>query len=511
MWENAAALRTPLRGSAASPPVVLGGAAMMVPGCSAAGAPGAAGKVARVPPRVRFSPSPTGPFHVGGARSALFNWLFARHHDGAFLLRNEDTDPVRSEQRWLEGILDGLRWLGLEWDEEIVHQSQRRDAHVAAADELISRGGAYWCGCTPEEIEARKGPGGGYDGFCRERGLGPSADHVVRFRVPDGGSTTVHDLIRGDATFEHATIDDFVLVRRGGAPMFVLANVVDDAFQQVTHVIRGEEHLSTTPKYILIRRALELGEDPVFAHLPLLVNEKRQKLSKRRDKVALLQYRDEGYLPEAMRNYLGLLGWAPRGDEEIVPVETMIEQFRLEDVSRAAAFFDEKKLQHVNAHYLRAMSLDDFTAAARPFLVTRLGEGFDEALFASVAELVQTRVRLLSEVGGMVAFLFGDVEIDEDSWASAVAKNEWSPDVLTDAAEAFAELPWQAEALQAATLEICERRELKLRKAQAPIRVAVTGSTVGLPLFESLEALGREATLDRLRRAVDRAAAGTTS
>lgn len=460
-----------------------------------------------MPPRLRFSPSPTGPFHVGGARSALFNWLYARHHGGQFLLRNEDTDPVRSEARWLEGILDGLRWLGLEWDEEIVHQSQRRDAHVEAAEQLIAGGHAYWCACTPEEIEARKGPGGGYDGFCRDRGLGPSPDHVVRFRVPDGGSTTVHDVIRGDATFEHSTIDDFVLVRRGGAPMFVLANAVDDAFQRVTHVVRGEEHLSTTPKYILIRRALDHGEDPVFAHLPLLVNEKRQKLSKRRDKVALLQYRDEGYLPEAMRNYLACLGWAPRGDEEIVPVETMIEQFRLEDVSKSPAFFDEKKLQAFNAHYIRALAVEDFAAACEPFLRDRLGEGFDRELFDGVAPLVQERVRLLSEVPGMVAFLYGDVEIDEDAWSGGVAKFDWSADVLAEAADTFAELPWEAEALQAATLELCERRELKLRKAQAPIRVAVTGSTVGLPLFESLEALGREATLDRLRRAIDRAAA----
>src|SRR5687768_1334436 len=217
-----------------------------------------------MPPRVRFSPSPTGPFHVGGARSALFNWLFARREGGAFLLRNEDTDPVRSEARWLEGILDGMRWLGMDWDEEIVHQSERRDAHIEAATQLYEGGHAYWCDCTPEQIEERKGPGGGYDGFCRDRGLEPSEERALRFRVPEG-STTVVDVIREQAVFENAVIDDFVIVRRGGHPIFVLANAVDDLFQEISHVIRGEEHLSTTPKYLLIRHALGRADDPVFA------------------------------------------------------------------------------------------------------------------------------------------------------------------------------------------------------------------------------------------------------
>ena len=460
--------------------------------------------VRAVPPRARFCPSPTGPFHVGGARTALFNWLFAKREGGLFLLRNEDTDPVRSSDVWLEGILDGLRWLGLEWDEDIVRQSERRDAHLDAAHRLLDAGHAYWCDCTPEAIQERKGPGGGYDGFCRDRGLGPSDEHVVRFRVPDDGATTVVDVVRDSATFENATIDDFVIVRRGGAPMFVLANVVDDDFQRVTHVIRGEEHLSTTPKYLLIRHALGLTDDPVFAHLPLLVNEKRQKLSKRRDKVQLLQYRDEGYLAEAMRNYLAVLGWSPRDDEEIVPVETMIEQFRLEDVSRAPAFFDEQKLQHFNAHYIREMSEADFVATATSWVEPQVA-GFDADVFGQVAPLAQTRVRLLSEIAPMVAFLFtDDVETDEASWEKAIVRNEWSRDVLREAAEAFAACAWDAETLKDTVLAVGERHGLKLGKAQAPIRVAVTGSTVGLPLFESLEALGRERTLFRVESALAR-------
>ena len=460
--------------------------------------------VSAVTPRARFSPSPTGPFHVGGARTALFNWLFARGNGGQFLLRNEDTDPGRSEERWLEGILDGMRWLGLDWDEDIVRQSERRDAHLAAAERLVETGHAYWCDCTPEAIEARKGPGGGYDGFCRERGLGPSDDHVIRFAVPPEGTTTVVDVIRDSATFENAAIDDFVIVRRGGAPIFVLANVVDDDFMRITHVIRGEEHLSTTPKYILIRHALDLGTDPVFAHLPLLVNEKRQKLSKRRDKVQLLQYREEGYLAEAMRNYLALLGWSPGDDEEFVSVETMIERFRLEDVSRSPAFFDQQKLQHFNAHYIRERPEPEFAEAARPYVEGAV-QGFDADLYARVAPLAQTRVKTLSEVPGLLGFLFrDDVEIDEASWEKAIVKNEWSADVLRDAQALYPDCAWESEALKDATAALGERRGLKLGKAQAPIRVAVTGSTVGPPLFESLEALGREETIERIAGALER-------
>jgi glutamyl-tRNA synthetase len=464
--------------------------------------------VTNVSVRARFCPSPTGPFHVGGARTALFNWLFARGNGGSFLLRNEDTDPVRSEERWLEGILEGMRWLGLDWDEDIVHQSTRREAHLEAATTLIESGHAYWCDCTPEAIAARRpadAQPGGYDGFCRDRGLGPSDDHVVRFRVPGDGTTTVVDVVRDQAAFENATIDDFIIVRRGGAPMFVLANVVDDDFQQVTHVIRGEEHLSTTPKYLLLRHALGMGEDPVFAHLPLLVNEKRQKLSKRRDKVQLLQYRDEGYLAEAMRNYLALLGWNPRDGEEITTVEKMIDQFRLEDVSRAPAFFDEQKLQHFNAHYIRELSPEEFAEAARPFVEPRV-ERFDPELFAEVAPLAQTRVRTLAEVPALLGFLFTtEPDIDPASWEKGVLKNDWSKAILTSALASFAGFDrWRADDLKDLVTSLGDEHGLKLGKTQAPIRVAVTGNTVGPPLFESLEALGRDATVERVQRAVER-------
>jgi glutamyl-tRNA synthetase len=460
---------------------------------------------------VRFSPSPTGPFHVGGARTALFNWLFARGRQGEFLVRNEDTDPVRSSEHWLEGIFDGLRWLGLDWDGEIVNQSDRKPAHLAAAQQLVDSGHAYWCDCTAEDIERRKGPGGGYDNFCRDRGLGPGEDRVVRFRVPEG-STTVDDVVRGGTTFDNSLIDDFVIVRRGGAPIFVLANTVDDEYQQITHVIRGEEHLPTTPRYLMLRRALGYGEDPVFAHLPVLVNEKRQKLSKRRDKVALLEFRDQGYTAEAMRSYLALLGWSPRDGDEFAPLERLVEEFRLEDVTRAPAFFDVQKLQHINAHYLREMTPEAFAEAARPWVEGDAApwpeQSFDWDRFVALAPLVQTRVKLLSEVPELVAFVFQDaVEIDEAAWEKAIERNAWSADVLRDAVADYAGVPWEAEALKDATAAIAERHGVALRKAQAPVRVAVTGTTVGLPLFESLELLGREPVRARLEHALERVGA----
>ncbi|MEA2243002.1 MAG: glutamyl-tRNA synthetase [Solirubrobacteraceae bacterium] len=460
---------------------------------------------------MRFSPSPTGPFHVGGARTALFNWLFARGRQGEFLVRNEDTDPVRSSEHWLEGIFDGLRWLGLDWDGEIVNQSDRKPAHLAAAQQLVDSGHAYWCDCTAEDIERRKGPGGGYDNFCRDRGLGPGEDRVVRFRVPEG-STTVDDVVRGGTTFDNSLIDDFVIVRRGGAPIFVLANTVDDEYQQITHVIRGEEHLPTTPRYLMLRRALGYGEDPVFAHLPVLVNEKRQKLSKRRDKVALLEFRDQGYTAEAMRSYLALLGWSPRDGDEFAPLERLVEEFRLEDVTRAPAFFDVQKLQHINAHYLREMTPEAFAEAARPWVEGDAApwpeQSFDWDRFVALAPLVQTRVKLLSEVPELVAFVFQDaVEIDEAAWEKAIERNAWSADVLRDAVADYAGVPWEAEALKDATAAIAERHGVALRKAQAPVRVAVTGTTVGLPLFESLELLGREPVRARLEHALERVGA----
>ncbi len=455
-------------------------------------------------PRFRFAPSPTGYLHVGNARAALFNWLEARRIGGEFLLRIEDTDRERSRNELTENILDSMRWLGLDWDGEIVHQADNLDAHVTGAHSLLDAGAAYWCDCTPEDVDGRRTDKGasGYDGHCRERGVATGPTTALRFRVPDGVTIDFHDLIRGDVSFDGATIEDFVLLRSSGLPVFLLSNAMDDASMGITHVVRGEDHVNGTPKYLLLRDALGLGRPDVFAHLPMLVNESRKKLSKRRDSVAVGDFRDRGYLPEAMRNYLALLGWGPKDDVEIRPIDEIIERFRLDDVNPAPAFFDEQKLEHFNAEYVRALSTDAFVEAVLPFLTQP-----DATLepIRRLAPALQQRVRLLPDAEPMVDFLHLDVPVrDEGSWDKVMVK---APDaaraMLEAASDAFATVEWESEALHGCLLAVGESQGLKLGKAQAPVRVAVTGRTVGPPLFESLEVLGREKTLARMRTALD--------
>lgn len=451
--------------------------------------------------RVRFAPSPTGYFHVGSARSALFNWLYARQRGGTFILRIEDTDTERNEEEHVEGIQRAMRWLGLDWDEGPFFQSQRGERYQAAIDKLLADGSAYACDCSPEELAARGGPPG-YDGFCRDRDLEPTLGRVIRFRTPDERVTVVHDLIRGQPEFANATIEDFAIRKSSGQPLFILANVVDDADMEITHVIRGEEHLTNTAKYELLWSALGYGAYPVFAHLPLLVNEKRQKLSKRRDKVALEQYRAEGYLPEAMANYLALLGWSPGDDREILSRDQLIAEFRLEDVKSSPAFFDEKKLSAVNGEYIRALPEAEFVARSQGWLADR---------WVPIAGPVQERARTLADVYAMTAFLFlPEPRLDTAAWEKGVRQQPAFRALLAGALEAFAECPWDAATLKDVTAAVGEAVGVpQLGKAQAPIRLAVTGRSVGPPLFESLEAMGREPTLARLRAALARLAEAT--
>jgi glutamyl-tRNA synthetase len=461
-------------------------------------------------PRFRFAPSPTGFLHVGNARAALFNWLEARRTGGEMLLRVEDTDRERSKSELVENILASLRWLGLDWDGEIVFQADNLEVHREAAHTLLGQGRAYWCDCTSEQVQARaKERGGppGYDGFCRDRGLAQSDATALRFRVPDDGTTSFTDLVRGEVTFEHKTIEDFVLLRSTGMPMFLLSNAYDDAAMGITHVVRGEDHVPGTPKYLLLRDALDLGRPDVFAHLPMLVNEGRQKLSKRKDAVSVADFAAAGYLPGAMVNYLALLGWGPKDGVEIRPLSELIEQFRLDDVTSSPAFFDTKKLQAFNADYVRALPVDDFLEAARPFLTHGPAA---EAVLAPIAPLVQERVRLLTEVEPMVAFLLdGELEIDDDSWTKAMVKGKAAPEMLDATIAGLAALEgWTADdirsAIEAAAVSVGlvnAEGQAQLSKAQGPVRVATTGRSVGPPLFESLEALGRDRTLERLRAA----------
>jgi glutamyl-tRNA synthetase len=449
--------------------------------------------------------------HVGSARSALFNWVVARQSGGTLVLRIEDTDAARNRPEWTEGIVRSLAWLGITPDqyEGPYLQSENLALHQATAQRLYEQGRAYYCDCTREEIVARTGdPHRGYDGHCRDRGLGPAEGRALRFRTPDEGATVVDDLVRGKTSFENVTLEDFVIARADGSVLFLLANVVDDITQRITLVIRAEEHLSNSPKQQLLWLALE-QEPPTWAHVPIIVNEKRQKLSKRRDKVALEDFRDEGYLASAMRNYLMLLGWAPKGDREIVPWETIEAEFRLGEVNPSPAFFDVKKLRAFNGDYIRALPEADFVQACQPWLqppaVPWTADRYDPAVFAALAPLAQTRLSLLAEITDMVDFAFLDVPAtDAASWDKAM--KEPAAQLLAEVQEAYGVVPWQADALRIKLEEIGAGYGLKLGKAQAPVRVAVTGRTVGLPLFESLEILGRDQTLRRLQVARERLA-----
>jgi glutamyl-tRNA synthetase len=495
------------------------------------------------PPRARFAPSPTGFFHVGSARAALFNWLFVRQHGGTFVLRIEDTDEARNRPEWTDGIITALDWLGMAPDEGPYFQSAQEASHQAAIAALWDSGALYACACTREEIDERTkqraaagDPTPGYDGFCRDLGLPRGDGRALRFRTPDEGVVEVHDLVRGDVEFPQRALEDFICVKGNGKPLFVLANAVDDRTMAISHVIRGEDQLPTTPRQIMLWSALNGAEKvdlalPAYAHLPLLVNERGKKLSKRRDPVAVEMYRAQGYLPEAFRNYLALLGWSP-GDEEIVPLDVILEKFRLEDVQRSPAFFDVQKLSHMDGVYLRALPVDAFVAAARPWVDPVPGEWspeswtdpdtgapvvsppawaperFDVDVFSALAGVTQERVTVLGEVPELVDFLFlEDAPDDPDSFQKAIAGDDGAGAILEAALAAYELCPWDKEALHEVTLAIADTVGRKLGKAQAPIRVAVMGRTRGLPLFDSLAVLGRAETCRRLAAALARLAA----
>jgi glutamyl-tRNA synthetase len=487
--------------------------------------------------RVRFAPSPTGFLHVGSARTALFNWLFARRFGGTYLLRIEDTDEERNRTAWADGILTALDWLGIPPDEPAVMQSSRSFDHQAAVEQLWDSGFLYACDCAREQVQARTkdNPVPGYDGYCRERGL-DRAGRALRFRVPDDGSITVRDLIRGDVVFPLSAIEDFVVVKSNGGPLFVLANVVDDRSMRISHVIRGEDLLPSAPKALLLWQALDGASDarpdegsrvvplPAYAHLPMLVNEKREKISKRRDDVAVESYRAQGFLSAAFANYLALLGWGhPRGIE-IFDVADVVPMFALEDVHHAPAFFDTAKLRHVNAEHLRALEPAAFVDAAMPWMLAEAEaldnpmletataphgppwpvEHFDPAVFRRIAPQVQQRISTLSEVPGMVDFLFLEHPmIDEADWKT-VAADDRARSILDAAIVAYEACEFEPEELHRVTGELAESIGRKLAKAQAPIRVAITGKRVGPPLFESMAILGREKVLERLRGARSR-------
>jgi glutamyl-tRNA synthetase len=472
--------------------------------------------------RTRFAPSPTGFLHVGTARTALYSYLFARRGGGQFVVRIEDTDTQRNVASSAEAIVDGLRWLGLDWDEgyakggphEPYVQTERLDRYRAATNALVAHGDAYLCYCTPEELEQRRkaaearGLPPGYDGHCR----GLSAEQVrayeaegrkpaVRFRLPDEGETVVHDLIRGTVRFDNATLTDFVILRANGVPTYHFSAVYDDVDMGITHVIRGEDLFPSTPKHVHVFRALGRPTPPAFAHLPLIVGPDRRKLSKRRDKVSVQAFRDDGYLPEAMVNYLALLGWSLDDHTELFTLADLERLFSLERVSRNPAAFDTKKLDALNGHYLRRLAPADFAARALPFVRQHGFPDADPELLTRAAPLVMERVTRLDEVPGMVGFLLDD-EVALDPAAAAKVLTEEGRAFLAEAAKRLGEVEsWTAAAIEDTLRGLQEERGLKPKTAFQPVRLAVTGRLVSPPLFESMELLGKPRSLARLERA----------
>jgi glutamyl-tRNA synthetase len=466
-------------------------------------------------PRVRFSPAPTGYLHVGGARSALFNWLYARHTGGTFIVRVEDTDIDRSTVELAEAVLDALRRLGLDWD-ETYHQSDRFDLYLEAAERLLAQGRAYRCDCTQEAVKARaeeRGGPPGYDGHCRDRAIEPGEGVVIRFRTPDEGITGWDDVIRDRVEFENRHLEDFVIVRSNGVPMFLLANAVDDMDMGITHVIRGEDLVNTTPKVLLIREALGATAHPVYAHLPLIVNEARKKLSKRRDDVNVADYLDRGFLPEALLNYLATLGWGAPDGVEIRPLAEIVDLFELADIGKSSALFDLKKLTHFNGEYIRALPVDEFVQRADRWLAPPMApwptERFDRSALVALAPLVQERTKLLADVPELVDWLFlPDAPDDPDSWAKEMSKAHAAPVLDSAIAGCEAAQEWTVDVVRAVVERAAQDAGLvgaegnpQLAKAQAPVRVAALGRSKGLPLFESLELLGRDETIRRLQAA----------
>ena len=467
----------------------------------------------------RFAPSPTGFLHIGGARTALFNWLYARHFGGRFLLRIEDTDRQRSTEPAVAAILDGLGWLGLDWDGEPLSQFSRAGRHAEVARRLLAEGKAYNCYCTPAELDAMRkraiaeGRPARYDGTWGDRDPAdapPDVKPAIRLKVDHAGETVLHDLVQGDVVVQNEHIDDMVLLRGDGTPVYMLAVVVDDHDMAVTHVIRGDDHLTNALRQLQIFRALDWPV-PAMAHIPLIHGPDGAKLSKRHGAVGVDAYRDWGYLPEAMRNYLLRLGWS-HGDEEIISTRQAIEWFDLDTVGRSPARFDFAKLESVNAHYMRLESDAAMTRLVAPFLEARLGHAPDPAGLARVEALMgglKERSRTLVELADSALFLVAPRPIVPDEKAARLLNPE-ACSILGRLAGGLAEAqPWDAAAIEAAVRSFAEDGGLKLGQVAQPLRAALTGRTVSPGIFEVLAALGRAETLARLGDAAAGASPGS--
>ncbi len=479
--------------------------------------------------RVRFCPSPTGTPHVGLIRTALFNWAFARHHKGAFVFRIEDTDAARDSEESYSALLDALRWLGLDWDEgpEVggpyapYRQSQRRDIHNDVVAKLLAAGEAYESFSTPEEVEARHRAAGrdpklGYDNFDRDLTAAQRQAYidegrpaVVRLRMPDK-DLTWQDLVRGETTFKAGTVPDFALTRGNGDPLYTLVNPVDDATMKITHVLRGEDLLSSTPRQLALYEATHrigvADGTPQFGHLPFVMGQGNKKLSKRDPESSLFVHRDRGFVPEGLLNYLALLGWGIADDRDVFSLDEMVAAFDVTKVNSNPARFDQKKADAINAEHIRMLAPANFAQRLRTYLTAHgnIGPDIDEVRFATAAELVQTRIVVLADAWDLLKFLYvADTEFAIDPAAAAKNLGAEAVPVLDAALAAVEPLPeWTTAALETALkTALVDELGLKPRKAFGPVRVAVTGSHISPPLYESLELLGRERTVARLRAA----------
>jgi glutamyl-tRNA synthetase len=456
--------------------------------------------------RTRFAPSPTGYLHIGGARTALFNWLYARHYQGKFILRIEDTDQLRSTEESTRAILDAMTWLGLAWDEGPFYQAQRVDIHRELIERLIDEGKAYFCTCSPEELEEKRkealrtGRKPKYDGACREKGRTRSADSVVRFRCPDYGVTVVNDVIKGTITFSNEELDDLVIERADGYPTYNFAVVVDDAQMGITHVLRGDDHVNNTPRQILLYEALGY-EVPHFGHVPMILGSDKARLSKRHGATSVMAYKDMGYLPEALVNYLVRLGWS-HGDQEIFSLAELVELFDLKAVGKSAAIFNPDKLLWLNAHYIKEYSLERLAACVKPFWTAKeLDVSDQDFLHHAVADL-RSRSKTLIEMAENGQFYFAD----EVTYDPEGAQKFLTPEVGEHLQALIRELPQYPDYSKTGIEQFLRcftaERGVKLKIIAQPLRVALTGRTVSPGIDDVMITLGKERVVGRLAKAV---------
>ena len=454
----------------------------------------------------RFPPSPTGYLHVGGARTALFNWLYARHTRGRFVLRIEDTDKVRSTKASVDAIFEALEWLGIDWDDGPYFQSERFDLYTEYIDKLIQSGHAYYCTCSPEEIDAMRkeamATGGKpkYDGTCREKGLARSADAVVRFKAPLVGSTIIKDVIKGLIEFQNSELDDFVIARSDGSPTYNFVVVVDDITMGINTIIRGDDHVMNTPKQIQLYKALGC-ELPVYGHVPMVLGSDRTRLSKRHGAMSVTAYRDMGYLPEAVLNYLVRLGWS-HGDQEFFHTDELIEKFSLENIGKSAGIFDQEKLQALNADHIQAMAPDKLYPHLQPFLEKA---GYDPGPGEHIETIITTlnqRSKTLVEMAAAAGFYFADeIEYEEKAAKKFLKPAALEPvTLLLEKLTALKE--FEEKALEDVFRAVMAETGLKLGKIAQPVRVALTGRTASPGIFEIIEIIGREKVLKRLAKAI---------